>query len=179
MKKLFFICAVALSTVVNAQLKIQGTPIYRKESDFLKKYNLDSYMPVYFRYVLNDTALFNQCPKETQINFQKQYKQFVKWNSDLSFNNVADTASNLYGNEFLIQNKLDLHDNFTYIRFNFNDGKYYTKILGYKKFYIGQDNIKSIMIVEYYNVYDSISISLAFEFIIEYVDGTVKLFDEL
>jgi hypothetical protein len=179
MKKLFFIFAVAVSPVVNAQLKIYGTPIYYNESDFLKKYNLDSYMPVYQRYVINDTLLFNQCSKETQTFLNRQYKQFVKWNSDTLFMNKPDTVSDLYGNEFLFQTNLHLNNNLTYVRFNFNNGTQYTKILGYKKFYIGRDNIKSITIVEYFDIFDTISTTLAFEFIIEYVDGTVKLFDEL
>ena len=179
MKKLFFILAVALSTVVNAQLKIYGDPLYQNEAEFLQKYNLDSYLTVYERYVINDSSLFNLCDKSTRLQLQKKYKQFVKWNSDSLFMNAPDNISNLYGNEFLIQTKLDLYDNFTYTRFNFNNGKYYTKILGYKKFYIGQDNIKSIIIVEYFDIIGCDNTVLTFDFIIEYFDGTVKLFDEL
>lgn len=179
MKKLFFIFTIALSPVVNAQLKIYGTPMYYDEIEFLKKYNLDSYMNVHDRYVINDTSLFNQCSKAKQTQLQKQYKQFIKWNSDTVFMNKPDTVSNLYGNEFLIQADLDLHENLVYIRFNFNNGSQYTKILGYKRFYIGRDNIKSIMIVEYFDISGTESTSMLFEFIIEYFDGTVKLFDEI
>ena len=181
MKKLFFIFAVALSTGVNAQLSLTGQPLYQNQSEFLKKYGIENYMSVWNRYVLNDTMLITQCNNDIKKQLQKKYKQFCLSNTNLDFQNDPDTIFKFNGMDFLIKTNLDLlaDDNLIYALFSYNTKTQYTSILGYNEYSVYRDNIKRIIIVEYFNISNNNSTTLSFEIILEYIDGSVKSFVEV
>jgi hypothetical protein len=179
MKKFLVVLAVTVSSLVFGQVKLNGEARWQYEQDFLVKYGVTDYLSLWSRYIYSDSTLFSECSHETQKRLHKKFKAFVQWNSDSSFKNSPDTISEFYGDEFLIEADLDLIENRVYSFFNYNTATQYTKILGYKKYFVGRDEIKSIIIVEYFDILGLDNTTLSSAIIIEYFDGSIEFLDDV
>jgi hypothetical protein len=145
MKKLFFIFAVALSTVVNAQCY---TSLTQSQNKLLDKYGID-YTGLQTRYIMstNQIDLISDLP--TKTGMIKSYTKFINWNSG-QMQIMPDTNIIIGTGLDYIKDKI-LTEEAEPLRWLFNE---LNNILQVYHSDINNDGIKSIEIVEYHMLGD-------------------------
>ena len=147
MKKLFFIFAVALSTVVNAQIKVESHYFTYQDRRFFEENGFDWYICPEVRYCVEsgNFGLYNDSLVRVM---KKLYKPYAE-NNNGTFKRVTDTSYIMTFGEYL-DSKIQYNPTLNFIRI-FN-----IKIKTIVHVPSHDPNFTEFEIVEYFDVIDNI-----------------------
>jgi hypothetical protein len=140
MKKFLLVLAVAVSSVLNAQLAF--TSLNQSQNKLLDQFGID-YASLQTRYIVSTGQLSMISDVAIKKEMKVAYDKFSKWNTG-RFEVIPDTNSNING-EDLLKGRLLIND---YVRIGLNSNH---KILQSVQFNVTSSSIQTIEIVEIFN----------------------------